>query len=149
MITLSIRYKSTSKGEWEDVETFHPRGLSVVRIGRLASINDLVLSDRQSDRSYISKRHCTLLLQPDQLDYEIMDGTISEIGVGERGRIIPSTCGTLVNNRKLDLGEKRLLKNKDIIAIVPNQIEISYLHPELRVWGEEFDTYVPTDEEDL
>ena len=125
---LLVMVKAQKSTDWREVRTFSLTGLPMVRVGRLRETNDLYLPCRQKGKQpHVSKAHCTLFLKLSRHSYEVMDGAIAPIELGNaRARIHPSTSGVIVNEHRLDLGERWLLRDRDTIVIVPGRIALEY-----------------------
>lgn len=134
--------------EWYEAGTF-VLDSPVVRLGRSDSCEVTV-----SNRS-ISRNHATLYYITDTFhsDYVICDGIPSEIDEDKDIKIILSRCGVYINGqKKLQAGEKYLLKDNDEIHLIKNSIKLIYIKFDKPVIKTHFlETYVPvehqTDEE--
>lgn len=155
--SLVVQIKPSADKDWEEIRSYSITGLPAVRIGRLKEGNDLDLPYCQEGkkRSYVSRRHCTLYLKALEGTYEIMDGTIAPINAStKQAKIQPSSCGVIINRQhKLDpylgvRGERWLLRDHDIITIVPNQIELIYRQYRTDVVIDGLDTFALDDEEE-
>lgn len=132
---LIVAYKFSVDTDWEEKEEYR-LDLPTIRIGRLPKSNEIVLKSR-----FASRRHCSMFKQTDLIDYEIMDGTREEISIASPDtNIISSYLGTVVNGHKLEPGEKRLLRDRDEIIIVPNQVKLIYLRPQNKMADREEDS---------
>ena len=133
MFVATIIINIKDKGEWVVADR---KDISdpVIQVGRSPS------NDIQLPYTFVSRRHATLFKYHDRSDYEIMDGTIKETSVGVRK--IPSTCGIEVNGIKLDK-EQVMLRNNDVITIVPNKISLTYLRLDDEIFSDLQTTYVP------
>jgi pSer/pThr/pTyr-binding forkhead associated (FHA) protein len=143
--TLVILFKPSKGGEWREVER-HNLELPTIRIGRSPRDNDIVVSlKREGERSYISRRHCSMFKQDDLTDYEIMDGTRQDATIADpSANVVSSSGGTAVNGKRLEPGEKRILKDRDRITLAPDQVEMIYLRPQNKISDQKEElTYVP------
>lgn len=144
LATLVMLFKPSTESDWVEIERFDLVDPTVV-IGRAKDCDIMITYRRQGEKTYISRHHLSLFKQEDLNDYEAMDGTLSEATIANPDPVVlSSACGTVINGIKLDPGEKRLLKDKDRINIVPDRIEIIYLRKQNKVIDtlEEL-TYVP------
>lgn len=121
LLVATIVIQIKSKTSWEVTEQ---KEISdpVIKIGRSDS-NDIVIKHR-----YVSRKHATLFHFPDKEDYEILDGTIAQSSPHEI-KITPSSCGVEVNGIRIEQGEQRSLKDRDVIVLVPEQVKLTYLRP--------------------
>lgn len=134
--------------EWYDAGTF-VLDSPVVRVGRSDSC-EVTIANRS-----ISRNHATLYYITDAFhsDYLIQDGVPTEIDKDKDIKIILSRCGVYINgHRKLQAGEKYLLKDNDEIHLIKNSIKLIYIKFDKPVITKNFlETYVPvehqTDEE--
>jgi pSer/pThr/pTyr-binding forkhead associated (FHA) protein len=76
-----------------------------------------------------------------------MDGSLTEATLANPDpEVLPSASGTSINGRRLESGEKRLLKHGDRITLVPNQLELLYVRPDNKVTHKIEDlTYAPVE----
>ena len=145
--TLVICYKPNTEAEWEERDQTR-LDLPTIRIGRSADcevILDITKLSGKVQRSFVSRKHATMFKWDENVDYEIMDGVPGEATIAEPDPDpILSACGVQVNSSRLEPGERRLLKDRDEILIVPNQIKLVYLRPQNQVKDNLEDlTYVP------
>ena len=145
--TLVILFKPSKGGEWKEVDHVNLE-LPTIRIGRSPRDNEIVVSlKREGERSYVSRRHASMFKQDDLADYEIMDGTRKDATIADpSAEVVPSSCGTAVNGKRLEPGEKRLLRDRDRITLVPDQVDLVYLRPQNKISDQiEELTYVPAE----
>lgn len=163
LASIVVLIKPINSSEWQEYSHYRLSS-SVVQIGRARKCQiNLTLAD-----SLVSRVHATMYKYDENEDYMIQDGQpgVSTISDPDPGHI-PSSIGTMVNGQYLtytiketgeeiesriakDLGlvlqaNKRLLRDKDEITIVPNLVKLVYIRATKRV-SEDLDQTVIPDE---
>jgi pSer/pThr/pTyr-binding forkhead associated (FHA) protein len=111
--------------EWRELKRYTLTA-STIRIGRSRD-NEIVIDIHNERGSLVSRRQGTMFKQTELEDYEYLDGTIEDVTISNRNvRYSSSKSGTQINGRKLDVGEKVLLKDGDRITIIQNRLEFAY-----------------------
>lgn len=144
LATLVVLFKPSLRAEWIEKKRFDLVEPTIT-LGRARDCDLIIDYRRVGEKTYVSRHHASLFKQEDLNDYEIMDGTLTEATIANPDPIVlPSACGTVINGKKLDAGEKRLLKDRDRISLVPDRVEIIYFRKQNKVLDtlEEL-TYVP------
>ncbi len=136
--------------EWVEI-TRYDLNQPVMRIGRTTGCEIYIKSEKYDNVCRgVSRKHATLYYYndtylEDRLDYYIQDGVLSEASFDTpHPESIPSRVGTYVNGIRLEIGEKKLLKNKDEISLIPNNLKLIYLR-ETKSVSEKLsdDTHIP------
>lgn len=146
--TLVILYKPSLDADWQEKQAIK-LDLPTIRIGRFPDCEVVLdvrrLSGDNTKKSFVSRRHATMFKWEENVDYEIMDGIPGQATIAEPDPApILSACGVEVNGTKLEPGERRLLRDRDEIVIVPNQIKLVYSRPQNQLKDNLEDlTYVP------
>lgn len=82
---------------------------------------------------FISRFHCVLILHDELNDYMIRDGSLSETTLANPNPVItPSSGGTYIKGKKLELSKKYPLQNNDEVYLTQS-LKILYLRPQNKV----------------
>ena len=159
--SLVVIIKPINAVEWQEHKVYRLTS-PVVQLGRARKCQiNLAMGD-----SLVSRVHATMYKYDENEDYMIQDGQpgVSTISDPDPAPI-PSSLGTLVNGQYLtytiketgeevesrvakDLGlelvaNKRLLKDRDEIIIVPNMIKVVYLRSTRKITEDLDKTVIP------
>lgn len=126
ILIVYIKEKSTDPDWVEGAK--HTLKLPVIRIGR-SQDNEIKINLNSAKGSLVSRHQGTMFKQIDQEDYEYLDGTIEDVTVNNiQVKNVSSRSGTAINGKRLDSGQKVLLKDGDRITIIENRLELIYRH---------------------
>lgn len=121
--------------------------LPVVRIGRAKDCELCMDFITGKTGAAISRYHATLIKWQDQTDYQIRDGKPGDATIATPDPPSqPSGLGTWLNARKLEEGEKVILKDKDEVSLIKGTVKFVYLRPQNKVSDSlplNDDTYIP------
>lgn len=144
---LVILFKPEPEGNWIEMDVVELT-LPAIRIGRSQSCEVVIPYARQGERSCVSRFHGSMFKWEDTAEYEVMDGIYKNVSIATPDTEVSSSSSRLlVNERRLEVGERILLKDKDEITLVPNQVKLIYLHKKSELIEKLEDlTYVPEEQ---
>lgn len=118
-----------------------------IRVGRARDCEIHVNFARGKTGGAVSRYHCTLFKWEDAADFEIMDGRPGEATIANPNPpILSSQVGTWVNTRKLEVGEKVLLKDRDEVSLIREAVKFIYFRPQNKISDSlniNDDTFIP------
>lgn len=144
---LALKVRQSPDLEWDDAGTFD-LNQSVVRVGRSKKCEIAIcLPDKKEICRQLSRVHATLFYYPGELDYWIMDGAIGEPMPEDQSLpVSASSLGVYLNSkaRKLEVGQKYILHDKDEIHLVYDKIKLIYIRDSKKISETLLEeTYVP------
>lgn len=147
-LILFVRPMGATEDEWINVKSYD-LDQPVIRIGRARECEIRVYFEEYAEICRaVSKQHATMYYYTNQSpDFYIRDGTLSDVSIQNPKPIpLPSRTGVYINtrNRRLELGEKYHLKNKDEVHFIYNRLKFLYVRENQTVSEKLLeDTYIP------
>ncbi len=146
--TVILLYKpySGDRFDWIEIRRKHLT-FPTIRVGRAKDCELRIDYAKGAAGAAISRYHATMFKWDEQNDFEIMDGRPGEATIANpNAPILSSQVGTWVNNRKLEVGEKVLLKDRDEVSLLKGSVKFIYLRPHNKVSDSlplNDDTFIP------